>query len=327
MVTGGAGFIGSHLCDALVRRGTRVIVLDDLSTGRMQNVGHLSDHPLFRLVVGSVLDEELVRRLLEQVESVVHLAAAVGVRRVVEQPLESLRTNIRGAEVVLEAAERRGAKVMMASTSEIYGKGENVPFKEEDDRLLGSPLRLRWSYATSKAIDEILAYAYWRSRQLPTVIVRLFNTVGPRQTGTYGMVVPRFVEAALADEPLQVYGTGEQTRSFCHVHDVVAALVGLLDHAGAVGRVFNVGSSEETSINDLAARVIALTGSGSVVEHLSYAQVYEETLFEDLPRRVPDTTRIESLIGWRANLGLDRILRDVAASLRPAPALGRDAAA
>lgn len=310
LVTGGAGFIGSHLADALLARGAHVCALDDLSTGRLQNIGHLEDHPGFQLVVGSVLDAGLVDKFVERADLVMHLAAAVGVRRIVEHPLESLRTNIRGTELVLEAADRYRKKTLIASTSEVYGKGDNVPFCETDDRLLGPPLRLRWSYSTSKAIDEILAYAYWRDRSLPTVIARLFNTVGPRQTGAYGMVVPRFVGAALSGEPIQVYGDGEQTRAFCHVLDVVEALIGLAEHPEAVGEVFNVGSPEEVSINELAARVLAATGSDSPVTHVPYEEAYDKT-FEDLPRRVPDTNKIRGLMAWQPRRNLDQILSDV----------------
>jgi UDP-glucose 4-epimerase len=310
LITGGAGFIGSHLADALLARGDSVIALDDLSTGTEANVRHLFDHPGFAMREGSILDHDLVSKLATEMDVIVHLAAAVGVKLIVEHPLDSLLTNIRGTEIVLDAAADAGCKVLITSTSEIYGKNANGPLREDDDRILGSPFKARWSYSTSKAVDEILARGYWRDRGTPTVVVRLFNTVGPRQAGAYGMVVPTFVRQALRGEPITVYGDGEQRRSFCHVHDVVAALLGLLDHPGAVGDVFNVGAPNEVTINELARLILAATGSSSPVVHVPYDVAYEEG-FEDMERRVPDTGKVEALTGWRATRSLADVIEDV----------------
>jgi UDP-glucose 4-epimerase len=310
LVTGGAGFIGSHLADALVARGDSVIALDDVSTGSIENVRHLLHHPNFRLREGSVLDHPLVAMLAGQVDVIVHLAAAVGVQLIVDQPLESLITNIRGTEIVLDAGSQAGCKVLVTSTSEIYGKNADGPLHEDADRILGSPMKSRWSYSTAKAVDEILAHAYWRERGMPAVIVRLFNCVGPRQTGAYGMVVPRFVRQALTGQDVTVYGDGDQRRCFCHVRDTVEALVGLLGHPGAVGEVFNVGAPFELSINDLADSVIRMTHSSSRVTHVPYEEAYEEG-FEDMERRVPDISRITALTGWQPARSLERILDDV----------------
>lgn len=310
LITGGAGFIGSHLADALLARGDSVLALDDLSTGAEANIRHLFDHPGFELSEGSILDHDLVSKLGNNVDVIVHLAAAVGVKLIVEHPLDSLLTNIRGTEIVLDAAAELGCKVLITSTSEIYGKNASGPLKEDDDRILGSPFKARWSYSTSKAVDEILARGYWRDRGTPTVVVRLFNTVGPRQTGAYGMVVPRFVRQALRGEPITVYGDGEQRRSFCHVSDVVTALLQLVDHPGAIGDVFNVGARNEVSINELARLILATTGSSSPVVHISYDVAYEEG-FEDMERRIPDTGKLEALTGWRATRSLEDVIEDV----------------
>ncbi|MGH2679035.1 MAG: NAD-dependent epimerase/dehydratase family protein [Actinomycetota bacterium] len=310
LITGGAGFIGSHVSDTLVGRGDTVVALDDLSTGAEANVGHLLDQPRFELREGSILDQDLVEKLANGVDVIVHLAAAVGVKLIVEHPLDSLLTNIRGTEIVLDAAAGSGCKVLITSTSEIYGKNANGPLREDDDRILGSPFKARWSYSTSKAVDEILARGYWRDRGTPTVVARLFNTVGPRQTGAYGMVVPTFVRQALRGEPVTVFGDGEQRRSFCHVHDVVAALVRLLDHSDAVGDVFNVGARNEVTINGLARLILDATGSSSPVVHVPYDVAYEEG-FEDMERRVPDTGKVEALTGWRATRSLADVIGDV----------------
>ena len=307
LITGGAGFIGSHLADQLLARGDRVVVLDDLSTGRYPNIEHLLGRPDFEFVLGSVLHADLVDDVVKRCDAVFHLAAAVGVNLIVERPLQSLATNIRGAETVFEKAHKYGTPILVTSTSEIYGKNDSDRLKEDDDRILGSPLKSRWSYSEAKAIEEILAYTYWREKGLPTVIVRLFNTVGPRQTGSYGMVLPRFVRQALRGDPLTVYGDGRQTRCFCYVGDVVPALVDLLGHPEAWGRVFNIGGVEEISIADLARRVVDLTGSTSKVEHLSYEEAYEEG-FEDMPRRVPDITRAHDLIGFEPRVTLDEVI-------------------
>jgi UDP-glucose 4-epimerase len=315
LITGGAGFIGSHLADHLVGRGEEVVALDDLSTGSPRNVAHLEGERRFRLVKGTILDHPTVSALVREADVVVHLAAAVGVKLIVERPLESLLTNIRGTEIVLDAAASFGRKILITSTSEIYGKNASGPLHEDADRVLGSPFKARWSYSTAKAVDEILAQAYWRDRAVPSVVVRLFNCAGPRQRGEFGMVLPRFVGQALAGEDLTVFGDGEQRRCFCHVLDTVGALVALLDDPRAVGDVFNVGAPHELSMNDLAARVIEMVGSASRIVHMPYAEAYEEG-FEDMERRVPDISKIRSLTGWEPALDIERIIGDVIASRR-----------
>jgi nucleoside-diphosphate-sugar epimerase len=316
LVTGGAGFIGSHLADALVARGEAVTILDDLSTGRRENIDHLQGSAGF--VRGTILDAPLVDELVAEADIVVHLAAAVGVKLIVDRPLECFLTNIRGTEITLAAAHRYGRKILITSTSEVYGKSrEGRPFRENDDRVLGGTQVSRWSYATSKAADEILAFAYHRERGLPTILVRLFNCVGPRQTGAYGMVLPRLVQQALAGEPLTVHGDGLQTRCFCHVRDVVEALGRLLDLPGAVGDVFNVGATEEVRIRELAERVRRVTGSPSEIRFVSYDDAYGEG-YEDMRRRVPDISKIRAATGWRPRTSLEEIIAEVAASMRPA---------
>jgi UDP-glucose 4-epimerase len=314
LVTGGAGFIGSHLVETLLDDGHEVTVLDNFATGTPENLRPIREN--VRLVHGSVLDALLVDELVEASDTVVHLAAAVGVRLIVERPLHSFLTNIRGSEIVLEAAHRYRSKVLVASTSEIYGKNNDAPFKEDHDRVLGAPQTARWSYSTSKAVDEVLAFAYNRERGLPTVVVRFFNTVGPRQTGAYGMVIPRLVEQALAGEPLTVYGNGQQSRCFCHVADVVQAVLAVLREPKAEGDVFNIGSSEEITIVDLAKRVIEATGSSSTIRMVPYDEAYKQQGFEDMRRRVPDTTKIKELVGWQPTRSLDQILADVIAHQR-----------
>jgi len=310
LITGGAGFIGSHLAEAMLAKGSRVVVLDNLSTGQRENLGRAAANNSLRFVQGSVLDESVVDEVVREADGVVHLAAAVGVKLIVEQPLPSLTTNIRGSEIVLAAAQRYGKKILLASTSEIYGKNTNVPLAETADRLVGSLAVARGAYSTSKAVDEILAYAYQKERGLPTVVARLFNTVGSRQSPAYGMVIPRLVRQALAGEPLTVYGDGSQTRCFCHVSDVVDALMKLLDHPDAEGDVFNVGSTEEISILELAQRVKSHVGSTSPIEFIPYDRAYEAG-FEDMLRRVPDTSKIASLTGWKPARTLNHILDDV----------------
>jgi UDP-glucose 4-epimerase len=308
LVTGGAGFIGSHLGAALITAGHEVVVLDDLSKGSETNLAGLSEEGAHRLVLGSVLDAQLVDELVEQCDIVVHLAAAVGVKLIVEQPLRSLLTNIRGTEHVIEAAHRHHRRAFIASSSEVYGKNGDTPLHEMSDCVLGPPSRSRWGYALSKSVDESLAMAYSREKGMSTVIGRFFNTVGPRQSPSYGMVIPRMINQALAGEPVTVFGDGTQTRCFCHVSDVVRAVLGLLDEPDADGDVFNIGSTEEVSINELAHRVIALTRSVSTVVRVPYNEVYNSG-FEDIPRRVPDTRKLSSLIGWRPTHDLDSILR------------------
>ena len=315
LITGGAGFIGSHLADVLLARGDHVIVLDNLSTGRHENIAHLLGRTDFEFVLGSVLNVDLVDDVVSRSDTVFHLAAAVGVELIVQKPLESLATNIRGSEVVFEKAHKYGTRILVTSTSEIYGKNTSDRLGEEDDRILGSPLKSRWSYSEAKAIDEILAYTYWREKGLESVIVRLFNTVGPRQTGTYGMVVPRFVRQAVLGEPLSVYGDGSQTRCFCFVGDVVQALVDLVEHPEAYGRVFNIGATGEISMAGLAEKVIEIVGSHSKIRYVPYEEAYEEG-FEDMARRVPDTTRANQLIGFEPTVGLDDIIAMVAEEQR-----------
>jgi UDP-glucose 4-epimerase len=314
LITGGAGFVGSHLVDALLERGDQVTVLDDLSTGRHDNIrDHLGD-PNFEFVMGSILNDAVVDDVVRRADVVMHLAAAVGVELIVGRPLESLATNIRGSEIVLEKCHKYGRKVLVTSTSEIYGKNDSDLLSEDDDRILGSPLKTRWSYSEAKAIEEVLAYSYWREKGLPVVIVRLFNTVGPRQVGHYGMVVPRFVEQALKGAPITVYGDGTQRRCFCHVADVVSALIGLVDSREAEGQVFNVGANEEISIAGLGERVIEQLDSDSSIVKVSYDDAYEEG-FEDMPRRVPNTAKVRGLLGWAPQRDLSDIINDVAADI------------
>ena len=310
LITGGAGFIGSHLADELIKKGNEVVVLDDLSTGRFENISHLDGKKNFRFVEGTILNEALVDKLVESIDVVYHLAAAVGVDLIVKKPLESLTTNIKGSEIVLEMVHRYHKKVLITSTSEIYGKNANGPLKEDDDRILGSPLKSRWGYSTAKAVDEMLAYEYWRQKQVPAVIVRLFNTVGPRQTGAYGMVIPRFVTQALKSEPVTIYGTGKQSRCFLHVRDVVDTLVKLMNSEEAVGKVFNIGSQEEITIEDLARKIIDITKSKSKITYISYEEAYEEG-FEDMERRVPDTTKVKRAVGFKPTMDLEGTIKSV----------------
>ncbi len=312
LVTGGAGFIGSHLVEALLDRGESVVVLDNLSTGRVVNLDLVGNHADFRFVHGSVLDELMVDELVHQCDTVIHLAAAVGVKLIVERPLRSLLTNIRGSEVVIGAAHRYRRKIMVASTSEIYGKNSAGPLSERSDRILGDLSVERWAYSAAKAVDEILASAYHRERGLPTIVVRLFNTVGPRQSPEYGMVIPRFIRQALAGEPLTIFGDGTQRRCFCHVSDVVRALLLLLEHPAAVGQVFNLGSTEEITIADLARRIIDRTKSVSTTEFIPYAEAYGVGI-EDMYRRLPDTTKVRALTGWAPERNLDQILAETIA--------------
>jgi len=310
LITGGAGFIGSHLAEALLARGDEVMVIDDLSTGSIENIRHLLPHPKFHFARETVLNDLVLDRLTSQATSVVHLAAAVGVKLIVERPVHTIETNIAGTERVLRAAQRYGAKVLVASTSEVYGKGARIPFREDDDVLLGSTAKNRWAYAASKMVDEFLALAYHHEHALEVVCFRLFNTVGPRQTGHYGMVVPRFVQAGLRGEPITVYGDGTQSRCFCDVSDVVRGIVGLLGEPRAVGRVFNIGGVEEVSMRALAERVRELTGGVSELQQIPYDQAYAPG-FEDMQRRQPDITRIKDLLGWQPTVTLDGILAGV----------------
>jgi UDP-glucose 4-epimerase len=310
LITGGAGFIGSHLADACLQRGDEVFILDDLSTGSIRNIEHLKNQPRFHYTIDTVQNQPLTAELIDQCDLIVHLAAAVGVRLIVESPVRTIETNVHGTEVVLSLANKKKKKVLIASTSEVYGLSTEVPFREDGNLVMGATTKGRWSYACSKAIDEFLALAYWRERKLPTVVVRLFNTVGPRQTGQYGMVIPTFVKQALAGRPITVYGDGKQTRCFGYVGDVVGALIKLLDHDEAVGEVFNIGSNEEITILDLAKRVKELTQSSSEIVFVPYDEAYEEG-FEDMPRRVPNISKVNALVGFRPEMSLDGILKSV----------------
>lgn len=310
LITGGAGFIGSHLAERLLADGHEVLILDNLSTGSIENITHLKGHPGFSYAIDSVTNESLLAELIDRSDVVFHLAAAVGVKLIVEQPVHTIETNVHGTEVVLKHANKKKKLVFIASTSEVYGKSADVPFRETADLVLGPTAKHRWAYACSKLIDEFLALAYWKEKKLPVVIVRLFNTVGPRQTGQYGMVLPTFVRQALAGHPITVFGDGTQSRSFTDVGDVVDALVKLSGEARAIGEVFNIGNRSEVTIRDLAERVKSLTGSRSPVQLVPYDQAYEAG-FEDMPRRVPDITKIRQLIGYEPKVCLDDIIRRV----------------
>jgi UDP-glucose 4-epimerase len=307
LITGGAGFIGSHLAERLLERGDDVHVVDDLSTGSMQNIQHLKTVRGFRCVIDSIINQELMSKLVDEADVIYHLAAAVGVRLIVESPTRAMETNIRGTEVMLELAAKKKKRILITSTSEVYGKRNNVPFREDDDLVLGPPDKGRWSYACSKAIDEFLAVAYWKEKGLPTVVARLFNVVGPRQTGRYGMVIPSLIKQALSGSDMTVYGDGSQTRCFAHVDDAVAALIALAESANANGEVYNVGSIEEIAILDLAHRIREMTRSVSSIVLVPYEQAYNDG-FEDMMRRVPDLSKINRTIGYRPSMDLDEIL-------------------
>ncbi|MDX1665170.1 MAG: GDP-mannose 4,6-dehydratase [Candidatus Promineifilaceae bacterium] len=310
LITGGAGFIGSHLSELLLEQGRQVTVIDDLSTGRLENVNHLRRFPRFQFVRETITNKQVLDRLTSESAMVIHLAAAVGVKLIVENPVHTIETNILGTERVLQTANRYGSKVLIASTSEVYGKGISVPFREEDDRVMGATTKNRWAYATSKAVDEFLGLAYYSQFELPVVIMRFFNTVGPRQRGRYGMVVPRFVRQALRNEPLTVYGDGQQSRCFADVADVARAIAGLMECEQAVGEVFNIGNTEEVTIRELAERVIVLSGSTSEIVHIPYEEAYQPG-FEDMRRRVPSIEKINAMIGYEPQYRLDDILRRV----------------
>jgi nucleoside-diphosphate-sugar epimerase len=316
LLTGGAGFVGSHLAEALLTRGHEVSVIDDLSTGAMENIVHLKGRPGFDYVIDSIMNEPVTAELVDRADVVFHLAAAVGVKLIVEAPVRTIETNVHGTEVVLKHASKKGKLVVVFSTSEVYGKSTAVPFHEDADLVMGPTPKHRWAYACSKAIDEFLALAYYRERKLPVIVVRLFNTVGPRQTGRYGMVIPNFVRQALKGAPITVFGDGTQTRSFTDVGDVVIGLLKLVSEPRAVGQVFNIGNGEEISIRELADRIRAATGSSSEIVLVPYDEAYEAG-FEDMPRRVPDLRKIRDLVGYEPTLSLDEILRRVIAHMRP----------
>jgi UDP-glucose 4-epimerase len=312
LITGGAGFIGSHLAESHLERGDEVYIIDDLSTGSMINIEHIKSHPKFHYHLESVVNHQLTAELVDLSDQIYHLAAAVGVKLIVESPVRTIETNIRGTEVVLHHAAKKRKRILITSTSEVYGKTVKVPFAEDDDLVMGSTDKGRWSYACSKAIDEFLAIAYWKEKKVPTVIVRLFNTVGPRQTGQYGMVIPNFVDQALTGSPITVYGDGTQSRCFTHVSDVVGALMKLIEHPQAVGEVYNIGSTTEITIEQLAERIKSLTGSQSEIVRIPYEEAYEGG-FEDMLRRVPDIGKINRLIGYQPAHSLDQILNSVIA--------------
>ena len=310
LITGGAGFIGSHLSDAYLQRGDEVFVIDDLSTGSIENIRHLKDRPRYHYTIDSVQNQPVTAELVDQCDVIFHLAAAVGVRLIVESPVRTIETNVHGTEVVLSLANKKKKRLLIASTSEVYGLSAEIPFREDGNLVMGATTKGRWSYACSKAIDEFLALAYWREKKLPSTVVRLFNTVGPRQTGQYGMVIPTFVKQALAGRPITVFGSGKQSRCFCYVGDVVGALVKLMDTDKSVGEVFNVGSDQEISILDLAKRVKELANSDSEIIFVPYDEAYEEG-FEDMPRRIPDISKVNNLIGFKPEMKLDGILKSV----------------
>jgi UDP-glucose 4-epimerase len=312
LITGGAGFVGSHLAEALLDRGDEVFVLDNLSTGSIENITHLKPNPKFHYTIDSVTNEPVLAELIDRSDVVVHLAAAVGVKLIVEAPVHTIETNVHGTEVVLKHASKKKKLVLIASTSEVYGKSVLVPFREDADLVLGPSDKHRWAYACSKLIDEFLALAYWKERKLPIIIVRLFNTVGPRQTGQYGMVIPNFVQQALAGRPITVFGDGTQSRSFTYVGDVVRAMVALIDEPRAVGQVFNIGNGHEITISDLAEKIRSLTGSQSDIVRIPYDEAYEAG-FEDMPRRVPDISKVRALVGYSPTVELDEILTRVIA--------------
>ena len=317
LITGGAGFIGSHLSDKLIAEGHEITVIDDLSTGRYANIEHLSDRPNFRLIIDTVLNASLMEELIRDTDRVYHMASAVGVRLIMEQPVKTIETIFHGTDTVLKFCSRYRKRVLIPSTSEVYGKGISVPFNEDDDLLTGATDKHRWAYACAKTLDEFLALAHWKETQLPVVVCRLFNTVGPRQTGQYGMVVPRFVQAAVKNETIEVYGDGTQSRCFGHVADVVEGLTNLIETPACFGTVLNLGNDEEVSINDLAKRAISLTGSNSEVKYVSYDQVYGAG-FEDMQRRVPSLEKAKALIGYKPTRTLDDIINDVADEMRQA---------
>jgi UDP-glucose 4-epimerase len=317
LITGGAGFVGSHLADKLIAEGHEITVIDDLSTGKYANVEHLEGDPNFRLIIDTVLNEQLLEELVRDADHVYHMASAVGVRLIMEQPVKTIETIFHGTDAILKFCSRYRKRVLIPSTSEVYGKGASVPFREEDDLLTGATDKHRWAYACAKTLDEFLALAHWKETRLPVVVVRLFNTVGPRQTGQYGMVVPRFVQAAIRNEPIEVHGDGTQSRCFGHVADIVGGLCKLLDVNHCLGQVINLGNDEEVTITQLAERAIALTGSTSKIRYIPYSEAYGEG-FEDMRRRVPSLEKAKRLIGYKPTRTLDDIINDVARDFRQA---------
>ncbi|MFM7315547.1 MAG: NAD-dependent epimerase/dehydratase family protein [bacterium] len=320
LVTGGSGFVGSHLCERLLAEGHQVLVLDNLSTGRYGNIAHLEGKPGFELRVGSVNDYDLVEEAVRECQAVYHLASAVGVRLIVDQPVLTIESIVNGTDNVLRASSRYRRKVLITSTSEVYGKSDKLPFREDGDSVIGATTTRRWAYACAKALDEFLGLAHWHETRLPVVIVRLFNTVGPRQTGQYGMVIPRFVRQALKGEPITVYGDGTQSRCFGHVQDIIGGIVGLMNHADSAGQVFNIGNDQETSILELARRVLELTGSKSEIKIIPFSEAYPAG-FEDMQRRIPDLSKIRKTIGYEPKRDLDQILQDVISQFQDGQAI------
>jgi len=309
LITGGAGFIGSHLTEKLIHREDEVVILDNMSSGMPKNLRNIQNY--IKIVNGNILDKKVVDKLVNTCDYVIHLAAVLGVFNIVNKPLESLRTNLQGTENLLESANKYFKPILIASTSEVYGKNDKVPLNEEDDRIVGHPLKSRWSYSEAKAVDESLAYFYFLENKLPIRVVRFFNTVGPRQVGKYGMVVPRFITAALRNEPIQVYGSGDQIRCFCHVSDAIRALLLVIDSDKAIGQVFNIGNNQQISIMDLAKKVIEITGSKSEIKKIPYSEAYPAG-FEDMQMRVPDISKINKALGWSPEIRLDQIIKDIA---------------
>lgn len=323
LITGGAGFIGSHLAESLIRDGHEVVVLDDLSTGRYDNIAHLETSPRLRVYYGSVMDRDLVYDCVRQVDRVLHLASAVGVQLIMDRAIETIQTIVEGTATILAACARYRTPILLTSTSEVYGKSQRVPFAEADDSVIGPPALRRWAYAAAKSLDEFLAMAYWHQSRLPVVVVRLFNTVGPRQSGQYGMVVPRFTGQALRGEPITVYGDGTQSRCFCHVRDTVRGILALVDHPGSRGQVFNIGNDQEITINALAEAIRRKARSASVIRHIPYADAYGAG-FEDMTRRVPDLTKIRAHVGYTPRHSIDQILNDVIDHIRTESSKGSE---
>lgn len=308
LITGGAGFIGSHLSDYLINKGDEVWVIDDLSTGSKENISHLEHHPNFHFILDSILNKEIVEELVDKCDYIYHLAAAVGVKYIIENPLHSLQVNIKGTENILESADKKKKKILIASTSEVYGKNEKLPFEENGDMVFGATYKSRWGYGCAKAIDEFLGLAYFKEKKLPVVIARFFNTCGPRQKGDYGMVIPRFIKQALLDYPITIYGNGKQTRCFCDVQDAIKGIVNLMDKEIAIGEVINIGNNEEISIEELANKIKILTKSNSIIEYIPYEKAYVSG-FEDLKRRIPDLSKIKKLINYQPKINIDNLLK------------------
>jgi UDP-glucose 4-epimerase len=312
LITGGAGFIGSHLSEELLKNKNKVSVIDDLSTGSLENIAHLKDNPNFSIKIDTILNKKSMEKLVRECDAIYHLAAAVGVKYIIDNPLRSIETNVQGTEIALSLAAKYQKPILIASTSEVYGKNNKTPFKETDDSVIGYTKLYRWSYACTKKLDEFLAFAYYKEKRFPIVIVRLFNTCGPRQTGQYGMVIPNFVKQAILNQPITIYGTGKQSRCFCHVRDVIAGMTRLMKTPKCYGEVFNIGNNKEITIEDLAKKVKALTNSKSPIRYISYENAYGEG-FEDMQRRIPDLSKIKEFVGYSPKIGLDQLLKEVIA--------------